>query len=207
METVTDFILAGGLQKSLQMVTAAMKLKDTPWKKSYDKPRQHIKKQRHHFTNKCLPGQSYGFSSSHVQIWELDPKEDWTPKNWSFQIVVREKTLEHPLGWKEIKPVNPKGNQTWVFTGRADAGPEAPILWPLDVKNWLFWKDPDAGKDWRQEEKGMTEDEWRPSLPRWTWVWVNSRSWWWTGRLGMLQFMGSQRVGLDWATELNWDKH
>ena len=102
--------------------------------------------------------QRSGFSSSHVQMWELGHKEGWAPKNWCFQIVLLEKTLESPLDSK-IKPVNPKGNQPWIFTGRTDAQAEAPILWPSDVKNWLIWKDPDAGKDWRQEEKGMTEDE------------------------------------------------
>ena len=151
--------------KSLQMVTAAMKLKDvgikryselkdTPWKESYDQPRQHIKKQRHYFVNKGLSSLSYGFSSSHVWIWELDYKESWAPKNWCFWTMVLEKTFESPLVCKEIKPVNPKGNQSWIFIGRTDAEAETPIL----VKNWLIWKDPDAGKDWRQEETGMTED-------------------------------------------------
>ena len=117
-----------------------------------------------------------------------------------------EKTLESPLDSKEIQPVNPKGNQSWIFIGRTDAEAETPLLWPLDVKNWLIWKDRDAGKDWRWEEKEMTEDEmvgWHHQL-KWTWVWANSRSWWWAGRPGMLQFMGSQRVRHDWATELNW---
>ena len=98
-------------------------------------------------------------SNSHAWIWELDRKEGWTPKNSNFQIVVLQKTLESPLDWKEIKPVNPKGNQTWIFTGRTDAEAEAPILCLPDVKNWLTGKDSDAGKDWGQEEKGMTEDE------------------------------------------------
>ena len=98
-----------------------------------------------------------GFSSSHV--WILDYKESWTLKNWCFWTVVLEKTLESPLDWKEIQPVHPKGNQSWIFTGRTDAEAETPILWPLDVKNRLIGKDPDAGKDWRWEEKGMTEDE------------------------------------------------
>ena len=103
--------------------------------------------------------QSYGFSSSHVWMWELDYKENWMPKNWCFWTVVLEKTLESPLNCKEIKPVNPKGNQSWVFTGRTDVEAETPTLWPPDVKSWLIWKDPNAGKDWRQEEKGKTEDE------------------------------------------------
>ena len=127
-----------------------------PWNKSYDKPRQDIKKQRLYFAN-GLSSQSYGFSSSPVWIWEVDRKEGWVLKNWCFWTVVLEKTLESPLDGKEIQPVDPKGNQSWIFIGRTDA--EAPILWPLDGKNWLIWKDPDAGKDLRQEEKGMTENE------------------------------------------------
>ena len=108
-------------------------------------------------TNKGLSSQSYGFSSGHVWMWELDHKESWAPKN--FWTVVLEKTLESPLDCKEMKPVNPKGNQSQIFIGRTDAEAEAPILWPPDVKNWLIGKDFDPGKDWRQEEKGTTEDE------------------------------------------------
>ena len=130
-----------------------------PWKKSYDQPRQHIKEQRHYCTNKGPSSQSYGFSSSHVWMWELDHKESWALKNWCFWTVVLEKTLESPLDCKEIPPVNLKGNQSWIFIGRPDAKAETPILWPPDVKNWLIRKVPDAGKDWRQEEKGMIEDE------------------------------------------------
>ena len=142
------------------MVTAAMKLKDAcSWKKSYDKPRQRIKKQRHHFADKCKYFQSYGFSSSHVWMCELNHKESWALKNLCFWTVVLEKTLENPLDCKEIQPVHPKGNQSWIFIGRTDVEAETPILWPPDAKNWLVGKDPDAGKAWRQEEKGMTEDE------------------------------------------------
>ena len=130
-----------------------------PWKRSYDQPRQHIKKQRHYFANKGLSTQSYGFSSSHVWMWELDYKESWALRNWCFWTVVLEKSLESPLDCKEIQPVHPKGNQSWIFIGRTDADTEALILWPLDEKNWLTGKDPGAGKDWRWEEKGMTEDE------------------------------------------------
>ena len=130
-----------------------------PWKKSYDKPRQHIKKQRYYFADKDPSSESYQLSSSHVWIWELDHKESWVLKNWHFWTVVLEKTLESPLDYKEIKPVNPKGNQSWIFIGKIDAEVEAPILWPPDVKNWLIGKDPDAGKDGGQEEKGTTEDE------------------------------------------------
>ena len=141
-------------------------------------------------------------------MWELDCEESWVPKNWCFWTVVLEKTLESPLDCKEIQPVHPKGDQSWVFIGRTDVKAETPILWLPDAKNWLIWKDPDAGKDWRQE-KGMTEDEtgWIASLTQCRWVWVNSGSWWWTGRPGVLQFMGSQRVRHDWVTELNWRKY
>ena len=149
-----------GAPKSLQMVIAAMKLKGVaPWKKSYDQPRQHIKKQRRYFADKGPSSQSYAFTSSHVWMWDLDYKESWVTKNWCFWTVDMEKTLESPLDFKEIKPVNPEGNQSWIFTGRTDAEAEAPILCPPDVKHWLTGKDPDAGKDLRQDEKGMTEDE------------------------------------------------
>ena len=123
------------------------------WKKSYDKPRQRIKKKRHHFSQSC------GFSSSHVWMWELNHKEGWAPKNWCFSIVVLENTLESHLDSKEIKPVNSKGNQPWIFIGRTDAEAELPILWPHDIKSWLIGKDPDAGKDRGQDEKGATKDE------------------------------------------------
>ena len=149
--------------------------------------------------------QGYGFSSGHVWMWELDYKENWAPKNWCFWTVVLEKTLESPLDCKEIHLVHPKGNQSWVFIGRSDVEAETPILWPPDAKSWLIGKDPDAWKDRGQEEKGKTGwDVWMASPTQWTWVWVDSRSWWWTGRPGVPQFMGSQRVGHDWATELNW---
>ena len=115
--------------------------------------------QQHHFANKDLCSQSYGFPNSSIRMWELDHEEGWAPKNWCFAIVVVEKTLESPLSSKEIKPVNRKGDQPWIFIGRTDAEAEAPILWPPNAKNWLIVKDPDAGKDWGQEEKGMTEDE------------------------------------------------
>ena len=126
-----------------------------PWKKSYDQPRQHIKKQRHYFTDKGLHSQSYVFFSSHIGMLELDHKESWALKNWCFWTVVLE-ILESPLDCKDIKPVISKRNQSWKFIGRTDA--EAPIFWPPELKNWLIRKDPDAGKDWRQG-KGTTEDE------------------------------------------------
>jgi len=294
-----------------------------PWKKSYDQPRQHIKKQRHFFTHKGPSSQSCGFSSSHIWVWELDYKESWVPKNWCFWTVVLEKMLEHPLDCKDIQPVNPKRNQPCIYIGRTDAEAETPIFWPSHAKNWLIGKDPDAGKDWRREEKKMTKDEmagwhhrrdghefekapgigdgqgslvccspcgcrvghdwatelnsplvssptkyrglgdppspfwrrsalgflwrewcwswnssalatsceelthwkrlwcweglgaggegddrgwdgWMASPTWWTWVSVNSGSWWWTGRPGVLWFMGLQRVRHDWATDLIW---
>ena len=152
METVTD--LFPWAPKSLWMVTAAMKLKDTC---SFEE--KHIKKQRHYFADKGPSSQSYGFSSSCVWMWELDCKESWAPKNWCIWTVALEKTLESPLDSKEIQSVHPIGNQSWIFIGRTDAKAETPIFWPPNVKNWLIWKDPDAGKDWRLEEKGTAEDE------------------------------------------------
>ena len=115
--------------------------------------------QRHYFVNKGLSSQGYGFSSSRVWIWELNYKESWAPKNWCFWTVVLEKTLESPLDCREIQPVHPKGDQSWVFIGRTDVKAETPVLWPPDAESWLIGKDSDAGRDWGQEEKGMTEDE------------------------------------------------
>ena len=129
-----------------------------PWKKSYDRHRQPVKKQRHYFANKGPSSQGYGFPSGHGRMWELDCEESWMPKNWHFQTVVL-KALESPLDCKEIKPVNPKGNQPWIFTGGTDAEAEAPVVWRPGSKSWLTEKDPDVRKDWRQEEMGMTEDE------------------------------------------------
>ena len=139
-------------------------------------------------------------------MWELDHKKGWAPKNWCFWPEVLEKTLESPLDFKEIQPVNPEGNQSWTFNGRTDAEAETPILWPPDAKSWPIGKDTDPGKDWRQEEKGTTEDKMvgLGLLTQWTWVWTSFGSWWWTWRPGMLQSLGSQGVGHDWATELNW---
>ena len=138
-------------------------------------------------------------------MWELDCEESWVPKNWCFWTVVLEKTLESPLDCKEIQPVHSKGDQSWIFFGRTDAQAETPILWPPHVKSWLI------GKDWCREGLGAGGegdnrewDSWMASPTQWTWVWVNSGSWWWTGRPGVLQFMRSQRVGHGWETELNW---
>ena len=194
METVADFIFLGSkitadgdcsleIKRRLLLGRRAMTNLDS------------ILKSRciNHFADKGLSNRSYGFLNSHVWMWELDHKESWALKNWCFWTVVLEKTLESPLDCKEIQPVNPKGNQSWIFIGSTDA--EAEALWPPN------WKAFDAGKDWRQEEMGTTEDE-MASPTLWTWVSASSGSWWWTGRLGMLQSMELQRVGHDWATEL-----
>ena len=129
------------------------------WQESYDKSRQCVKKQRHHFADKGPYSQGYGLSSSHVQVWELDKKESRALKNWCFQTVVLEKTLESPLESKEIKTVNPEGTQSWIFIGRTDAEAEAPIIWPPDVKSQLVGNDPEAGKNWRQKEMRMPDVE------------------------------------------------
>ena len=154
METVTDFISGGskitadgdcshGIKRRLLLA------------KSYDQPRQHIKKQKHYFDNKGLSSQSYGFSSSHVCMWELDHK-GWAPKNWCFWTVVLEKTLESTLDCKEIKPVKLKGNQSWIFIGRTDAEAETPIIWLHDVKSWLTGKDPEC---WERLKAGGEGDD------------------------------------------------
>ena len=173
------------------------------FQKSY---RQPIKKQRRYFANKRPSNQRYGFSSSRVWMWELDYKESWVLKNWCFWTVVLEKPLWSPLDCKEIQPVHPKGDQPWVFIGRTDAEGETPILWPPDAKNWLIGKDPDAGKDGGQEEKGTTEDEmvgWHHQLDGHAFEQpsgvVMDREVW------CAAVHGSQRVGHDWATELNWE--
>ena len=176
-----------------------------PWKKSYDQPRQCIKKQRHYFPDKGPYLQSYGFPSSHVWVWELDHKEGWALKNRCFWTVVLEKTLESPLDCKEIKPVHPKGNYPWIFIRRTDAEVEAPIVWPSDAKSLLIGKDPHAGKDRRQERKGDDggQNGWMASLTQQTWLWTSSRRWWRTGKPAILQSMGSQRVGQDWTKRNN----
>ena len=144
-----------------EVVTAAMKLKDAYFlEEELDQPRQHIKKQRHYFANKCRSSQGYVVMFP-VVMYECESwtKESWALKNWCFLTVVLEKTLESPLDCKEIQSVHSKGNQSWVFIGRTDVETETPILWPPEAKSWLIWKDLDAGKDWGQEEKGMTVDE------------------------------------------------
>ena len=166
------------------------------WKKIYDKSRQHIEKQRCYLANNFPSSQSYGFSSSHM---ELDHKECWALKNWCCWTVVLQKTLESHLDSKEVKPVNLKWNQSWIFIGGADAETEAPILCPPEAKSrlirrlWCWERLRAGGEGW---------DGWMALLTQWTWVWVDSGSWWWRGRPGMLRFMGSQRVRHDRGTEL-----
>ena len=162
--------------------------------KNYDQPRQHIKKQRHYFAGKRLSGQSYGFSSSHVWMWELDHKESWVPKNWCFWTEVLEKILGSPLDSKEIKPINPKGNKSWIFIGRTDTEIEIPTLWPR-CKELTHWKRPWCWERLKAAGEGDNRgwDDWMASLTQWTLVWARSRSWWWTGKPGVLQSMGSQK--------------
>ena len=179
-----------------------------PWKKIYDQARQHIKKQRHCSADNGPSNQSYGFSSSHVWMWELDSEESWAQKNWCFWTVVLEKTLDCLLDSNGIQPVRPEGNPSWIFIGSTDVEAETPILWPPEVKSWLIGKDPDAGKYWGQEEKGTTEDEnvgWHHQ--------VNGHGFGWTPGIcdgqGGLVCCGSWRcrVRHDWATELNWTEY
>ena len=178
-----------------------------PWKKSYDQPRRYIKKQRHYFAIKGPSSQSYGFSNSHVWMWELNYKESWALKNWCFRTVVLEKTLESSLDCKEIQPVHSKGDQSWIFIGRTDAKAETPVLWPPDAKNGLIGKEPDAGKDWRQEEKGTTEDE--------TVAWYHQFNWHeFEQALGVGDGQGSLVCCSPWGLKesdmterLNWTEH
>ena len=146
-ETVADLILGGS--KITADGDCSHEIKRRLLLGSYDQPRQHIRRQRHYFINKGPSSQGYGFSSVHVWMWELDYKESWALKNWCFWTVVLEKSLESPLDSKEIQPVHPKGDQSWVFTGRTDVEAETPVLWLPDEKSWFIWKDPDVGKDWR----------------------------------------------------------
>ena len=162
-----------------------------------------VLKSRHYSADKGPYGQGYGLPSGRVQLWESDCKEAWVPKNWCLLTVVLEKTPESPLDSKEIKPVSLKGDQPWIFTGRTEAKAEASVFWSFDANRWLTGRVPDAGKDWGQKGKRASEDEmarWHHWL-QWTWTWANSGRWRRTGRPGMLQGMGSQRVRHDWATE------
>ena len=184
-----------------------MKLKDTySLEESYDQPRQHIKKQRHYFVHKGPSSQGYGFSSGYVWMWELDYKESWAPKNWCFWTVVLEKTLESPLDCKDIQPVHPKGGSVqgipwkdWCWSWRSNTL----ATWCEELTHlkrpWCWERLKAGGKG---DDRGW--DGWMASPTQWTWIWINSGSWWWTRRPGVLRFMGSQRVRRDWVTELNW---
>ena len=179
-----------------------------PWKNRYDKPRQCIKKQRHPFANKGPSSQSNGFSSSHVWMWELDHKEGWGPKNWCFRTVVLEKTLESPLDCKEIQPVHTKRNQSWMFIEGLMLKMKLQYFGHLMWKTDSFEKPLMLGKTEGKRRAGGDRgwDGWMASLTQLTWVWANSGRWWRAGKPGVLQSMGSKRVGHDWATELNWSQ-
>ena len=177
----------------------------TPWEESYDQPRQHINKQRHYFANKSPSSQSYGFSSSHAWMCELDYKESWVLKNWCFWTVVLEKTLQCPLDCKEIQPVHPKGNQSWIFTGRIDDEAETPVfghlIWRSDsLEKALMLGKTEGARRGRQRMRwldGITYSIFGDMSLSKLWKWR------WTGRPSMLQSMGSQRVGHEWGPELN----
>ena len=178
----------------------------TPWKKSYNQPREYIQKQRHYFANKGPSSQGYGFSNGHVWMWDFDCEESWALKNWCLLTVVLEKILEIPLACKEIQLVHSKGDQSWVFFGRNDAKAETPVLWPPHAKSWLTGKDSDAGRDWGQEEKGTIEDEMAGCRH-----WLDGRESEWTPGVGDGQGWHAAIHGVakgwtrlsDW-TELNW---
>ena len=172
-----------------------------PWKKSYDQPRQLITKQRYYFANKVPSSQSYDLTVVMYGCKSGTIKKAGCRRIDAFELWC----WRRPLDCKEIQPDHPKGNQSWIFIRRTDAEAEAPILWQPDVKKWLMEKTVMLGKiegGGEGEDRGW--DGWMASLTRWTWVWVNSRSCWWTGRPGVLQSMGLQRVGHDWTTELKW---
>ena len=197
METVTGFVFLSSKITADNDCSHNIKWCLLLGRKVMTNHRQHIKNQRHYFANKGLYHQSYGFSSSHVWMWELDHKENWAPKNWCFRVVVLEKTLESPMECKEIKRVNHKGNQPWIFWNSNTLA-----TWCEELTHWK--------RPWCLEKlkaRGEGDDRgwdcWMASLIRWTWVWASSRRWWWTGKPGVLQSMGN-RVGHDWVTELNW---
>ena len=163
-----------------------------------------MRKQRHYFANKAPSSQGCGFSCGHVWMWELDYEESWAPKNWCFWTAVLEKTPERPLDCKEIQPVHPKGDQSWVFIGRTDVEAEAPIIWPPHVKSWLIGKDSEAGRDWGQEEKGTTEDEmagWHHQLNRHEFGWTLGVG---DGQGGLACYDSWSRKELDTIERLNW---
>ena len=206
-ETVADFIFLGSKITTDGDCSHEIKRCLLLGRKGYDQLRQHIKKQRHYFVNKDPSSQGYGFPSGQVWMWELRNKESWVPKNWCFWTVVLEKTLESPLDCKEIQPVHPKGDQSCVFIGRIDFEAETPILWPPDVKSWLICKDPDAGRDWGQEEKGTTKDKmvgWHHRL--------NGHGFGWTvgvgdGQGGLACCSSWGRKELDTTEWMNWTEY
>ena len=183
-----------------------LKKRLTPWKKSYDQPRQHIQKQRHYFANKDPSSQGYGFSSSHVWMWELDCEEGWGPKNWCFWTVVLEEILESPLDCKEIHPVHPKGKSVLNFHWKDWCWSWNSNTLTTWYKEPIHWKRPWCWKRLRAREgSDRALDGWMASPIQWTWVWANSRRWWRTGKPGMLQFMGLQTVGTwlsNWTTTI-----
>ena len=185
--------------KSLQMVIAAMKLKDTSWKESYDLPRQHIIKQRHYFVNKGPSNQGYSFPSGHAWMWELDYKESGAPKNWCFWTVALEKTLESPLDFNQsiLKEISPGCSLVGLMLKL-----KLQYFGHLRQRVDSFEKTLMLGNfEGRGEGDDRGWDGWMASPTQWPWVWMNSGSWWWTGRPGVLRFMGSQTVEQDWATE------
>ena len=188
-ETVTDFILRGSQISADGDCSHEIKRHVLPGRKVMTNLDSILKSRDITLSTKVCLVKAMVFPV--VWIWVLDYKENWAPKNWCFWTVVLEKTLESPLDCREIQPVHPKGNQSWMFIGRTDVEDETPILWPPEAKNWLIWKGDKRG--W---------DIWMASSTQWTRVWVNSRSWLWTGRPGVLRFMGSQRVGHNWVSEL-----
>ena len=213
METVRDFLSLGSKITADGGCSHEIKKMFAPWNKSYDQPRQCIKKQRCYFPDKCPSSQSYGFSSSHVWMWELDHKESSVLKNWCFWIggvgLLRvqdsPRLFESPLDSNEIKPVNPKGNESWIFIGRTDAKAEAPILWPPNGKNWLTGKDPDAGKMEGRRRRGWQRMRWLDGITdlmdfslSMLWELLMDREAW------HVAVHGVERVWNDWATKLNW---
>ena len=203
VETVSDFIFLGSKTTADGDWSHAIKIRLFLGRKVMTKV-DSILKSRHYFANKGPSTQGYGFSSSHVWMWELDYKESWALKNWCFWIVVLEKTLESPLDCKEIQSVHSKGDQPWVFLGRTDAKAETPLLWSPHAKSWLIGKDPDAGRDWGQEERGMTEDE----MAGWH-HWLDGREFEWSpgvgdGQGGLVCCTSWGRKELDTTEWLNW---
>ena len=201
METVRDFIFLGSKITADGDYSYELKGCLPLGRKAMTNLDNILKKQRHYFADKGPNSKNSHFSSRHVWMRESDHKEGLPLKNWCFWTVVLEKTLESPLDWKEIKPVNSKGNQPWIYIGKINAEAEAPIVWPPNAKSQLIRKYPDAGNDWKQKKGNRGWYGWMASLPHWTWVWASSGRWWRTGKCRVLPSMRSQRVGHDWANE------